>query len=602
MCVLGGQSTAGRAADLKRRRVSLRMRLLVGDLLVLAPLFLLLVFQLLQDYARREEAVLQGLLQTAGLAGVMVDRSFDMALATAGTLAQDSTLRSQEPSRLQPYLRGLLTLRPELANLVVVGPEGQLVAFARGEPAGALSLADRDYFQQVRTAQAPVLSPVLVGRFLEEPIVVAAAPLRDAQGAFQGALLVSLRMGDLAQRIQDVPLHPGQAVFLADPAGRLAFHTGLPSTAWGVRDLSGQPAVRGALAGQPVLTLGFEGLADGEARAAALLTSPRHGWLVSTTWQEEAALGATTRAWRGRMLLFATVALLSLLGVLAVSGHLAGRLRRLLCVVREISEGKLGLKVELDGRGPEDEIDELSRAFNEMSTALLEERRRREHFVASVAHDLRNLMTPLALSAQSIRRLEALPLERQERLGQQVLQQTRRMSRLVSDLFDLSRIQEGRFQLEVGPVDLMHLVHDVVDEQPPAERSRIRVEGPATLLLEGDAERLLQLLTNLLTNALKYSPKDSPVWLRVEPHEQEVVLSVRDEGLGLTPEDVTRLFQPYSRLHEERAVPGTGMGLFICRIIVEAHRGHIRAESPGPNQGSTFTCVLPRQPPPRSAG
>ncbi|MHB1417848.1 MAG: sensor histidine kinase, partial [Chloroflexota bacterium] len=113
---------------------------------------------------------------------------------------------------------------------------------------------------------------------------------------------------------------------------------------------------------------------------------------------------------------------------------------------------------------------------------------------------------------------------------------------------------------------------------------------------QADEGRISQALTNLISNAIKYSPENTDIYVRVEQSNGEAQVSVSDKGIGLPPEQISLLFRPYSRLYRERRTArGTGLGLFITKGIVEAHGGRIWAESAGPNQGSTFHFTLPLQ-------
>ncbi|HEY8476838.1 MAG TPA: GAF domain-containing sensor histidine kinase [Chloroflexota bacterium] len=232
--------------------------------------------------------------------------------------------------------------------------------------------------------------------------------------------------------------------------------------------------------------------------------------------------------------------------------------------------------------------------------ALEEERRLREVFVSAVAHDLRNLMTPLLTTVQLLPRWEQLPVEHRERLLRSLSEQSRGLNRLVADLLDVSRIEAGRFVVERQATDLVAIARRIVEEQQAlAERHRLVLEAPKRLEGEWDADRLAQALRNLVDNAVKYSPGGGTVSVRLRSLDDQVEVCVQDQGIGLRPEDIPLLFEPFRRLErmERHTLRGVGLGLFIVKGIVEAHGGRIWATSPGPGQGSTFCFALPRRPP-----
>jgi len=226
---------------------------------------------------------------------------------------------------------------------------------------------------------------------------------------------------------------------------------------------------------------------------------------------------------------------------------------------------------------------------------LLEERERREMFVSAVAHELRGAMTPLLGYLYFLDRWETLAPDRQATVKANLRAQIDRLNRLVSDLLDVSRIAAGRFHLERTTTDLVAIAREVVAaQQATTTRHRLMLEAPPSLPGRWDPDRLAQALTNLLSNAIKYTPEGGEIRVRLWSTDREVCVAVTDPGIGLRPEDLPLLFQPYSRLYRERRARGLGLGLYITRAIVEAHGGRIWAESPGPGRGSTFTFCLPR--------
>lgn len=211
-------------------------------------------------------------------------------------------------------------------------------------------------------------------------------------------------------------------------------------------------------------------------------------------------------------------------------------------------------------------------------------------FLITVSHQLR---TPLALLrgyTDTLRHLELSPQERQACIGG-ISDTTTRLEHLIVQILDVTQIEEGRMELHREPVRLVDVVRAAVTALPHAVyRSRVWIElAPDLPLLDADPQRLEQVVINLLDNALKYSPPTGQVILRAEPIERRVRVQVLDEGIGIPPEDQESLFGKFQRAGNARRlqVPGTGLGLFICRSIVEAHGGRILlASAPG-----TGTCV-----------
>jgi len=174
-----------------------------------------------------------------------------------------------------------------------------------------------------------------------------------------------------------------------------------------------------------------------------------------------------------------------------------------------------------------------------------------------------------------------------------ITDQTHQLESLANDTLTLSRIESGGLPVERQTLVLDDVVRGVVSAQDPAVSIQFEAAGEP-VVVEGDRQRLVQLVQNLVGNAVKYSPPGAPVRVAVQRNGAEARLTVADEGIGMRPEDLPRLFQKFSRLENARrsGAPGTGLGLYICRSIVEAHGGRIWAESE-PQKGSTFFVTLP---------
>ncbi len=228
--------------------------------------------------------------------------------------------------------------------------------------------------------------------------------------------------------------------------------------------------------------------------------------------------------------------------------------------------------------------------------------RLRDEFLSVASHELKTPLTPLSLKLQAMARsvktggLEAL--ERRLPGDVEVMRrQVRRLSDLVDDLLDVSRISTGRLKLELEQVDLEALAREVVSRfESEAERVGCRLELGAEGCPVGhwDRLRLEQVMTNLLSNAIKYGA-GTPIHIRVEGGASHVRLAVREEGIGIAPEARERIFGKFERAVSERNYGGLGLGLYITRQIVEALGGTIRVES-APGEGATFTVELPRNP------
>lgn len=244
----------------------------------------------------------------------------------------------------------------------------------------------------------------------------------------------------------------------------------------------------------------------------------------------------------------------------------------------------------------QDELGALAQSFNQMAEALEQTERRRMELIGDVAHELR---TPLASIKGSIEGLVdgILPAEPETLLD--IQREVARLQRLVADLTELSRAEAGQITLEFRPAAPSDLIEAAVDRLAPQFEDKgvkLNVLVPPSLpRVRADAGRITQVLLNLLGNALQYTPPGGHVTLQGWTEDREILLSVADTGIGITPEQLPHIFERFYRADKSRsrAGGGSGVGLTIARHLVTAHGGRIWASSQGTGCGSTLTFTLP---------
>lgn len=217
---------------------------------------------------------------------------------------------------------------------------------------------------------------------------------------------------------------------------------------------------------------------------------------------------------------------------------------------------------------------------------------RQGQFVAQVSHELRNPLNAI-LSALAVLRHRDETMQR--KAYDVVARQAGHMARLLDDLLDSARIASGKLSVELQSADLLPIIEAAVEEANPSIRQRqqrLSIDVPVfTVVVNGDPTRLQQVFANVLINASKYTPVGGTIDVRLTCVEGQAELVVEDSGVGLTPEQMSRVFEPYVRIATD--TPGLGLGLHIARYLVERHGGTIRAESAGPNRGTSIRIELP---------
>jgi len=219
--------------------------------------------------------------------------------------------------------------------------------------------------------------------------------------------------------------------------------------------------------------------------------------------------------------------------------------------------------------------------------------RLRDEFIRIASHEL---STPVTSMKLALKRIENVPVEDEKVAHALVVirRQQRRLEQLVTQMLDTTRIQIGRLHVVRTPVDLVQLTRDVVEVlsfgQDPQKR-QIRIEGIASLVGRWDGPRIEQVVTNVLTNAIKHG-RGKPITVEITQVGEYARLSVRDEGIGIPPEELERIFRPFERAVPVETHSGLGLGLYIAHSVVEMHGGTIRVDSKV-GLGSTFTIELP---------
>ncbi len=231
--------------------------------------------------------------------------------------------------------------------------------------------------------------------------------------------------------------------------------------------------------------------------------------------------------------------------------------------------------------------------------ALKQANRRKDEFLAMLAHELRNPLAPIRSAVEVLRRLG--PPEPQLQQARDVIdRQVTHLTRLVDDLLDTARITQGKITLRKEKLELMTVIGRALETSRPlieARRHQLHVSLPQdSMPLEGDLVRLAQVVSNLLNNAAKYTEEGGQIWLTAELSEFEILLRVRDNGVGISASLLPHLFDLFTQADRslDRSEGGLGIGLALVRSLVEMHSGRVEAFSPGPNQGSEFVVHLPR--------
>lgn len=417
--------------------------------------------------------------------------------------------------------------------------------------------------------------------FRKEERQVAAQELAQILGRFWEARGSWAGVDQLFRtRVEITVIRPGRMIrtsgtlgwfALLDREGRVV---ACAETSWLGRCTTDDPVLR-----ERSQTLGIPILAGNQIVGTLVPIDP-----AALTPLEEEFLSSVRRA----ALASGAVALgLALILGTVLATHLVSPLRNLIHATERIAQGDLAHRVVVRTR---DELGKLAQSFNRMAEALQRAEAARRQFLADVAHELR---TPLAVIRGNLEALldGAFPLI-PESLAP-VYEETLHLGELIEDLRTLTLADTGHLPLEREKVELGELVEGVVEAvRPVAKEEGVEVvlSREPNLWVSVDPRRIRQVLGNLLSNALRYSPPGSTITVSARRRGDEIWVSVQDQGPGIPEEDLPHIFERFYKADKSRAEGGTGLGLAIAKEIVAAHGGRIWAENSG---GACFTFAIP---------
>lgn len=289
----------------------------------------------------------------------------------------------------------------------------------------------------------------------------------------------------------------------------------------------------------------------------------------------------------------------AILASLFITRQITTPIQKMTGASQRIAEGHYSERVPVPGNvatGELDELGHLALRFNQMAAKLEQTETMRRQLIGDVSHELR---TPLTTIKGYMEGLIDGVLPADAATYQQVYHEADRLQRLVNDLQELSRVEAGAFELKLSPVSISKLTETVLtrfqiqfEEKDVALQNEVPANLPPVMV---DEDRINQVLTNLIGNALMYTPAGGRVRVSARRTDGWVEVVVSDMGIGIAPEDLQLIFTRFYRADKSRSrsAGGSGIGLTIAKHLVEAHGGRIQAESPGIGEGSRFTFTLP---------
>lgn len=286
--------------------------------------------------------------------------------------------------------------------------------------------------------------------------------------------------------------------------------------------------------------------------------------------------------------------LLSLVLAFGMSRWVAAPLQRISQAARRFASGKY---LPIEPRGPH-EVQALAQTFNEMAAQVLATQQSQRDFIANISHELKTPLTSIQGFAQAIMDGTAQTAGEHREASQIIYNEAARMHRMVLDLLDLARLDAGTLEFERAPLDVQTLLRGIITKLgPQASQAQVKLHLQADELptLIGDGDRMAQVFTNLVDNAIQHTPAGGSVQVSSRQHNGNIYISIADTGVGIPHQELERIFERFYQVDKSRpggGRHGSGLGLTIAHEIVLAHGGSISVESV-PGQGSIFVVKLP---------
>lgn len=589
---------------------SLRGRLLTLVLASTVPLALcaaVALFMLLRNEESQAIArALEANRQTATAVQVTLNRSFAVLAAVAESPLLDS-------DDLEPYnqvLGRVLPLMPGWHSMLIATPQGQVLSRVSPRPGSGLNTpVEPASFERMIEHPGPI-----VGQLGKGPAGTWAIPLRVPvmrDGALRYVLTAPLLPQNIAEVLALSQLPNGWTVVVFDSNGRRIAR--VPEAGFAVGDQV-SPELGALVASGRNEGTGVSHTSNGDEVYTAWLRLPDAGWTVATgipTTEVNAKVTKALLLYGGGLalsLLFATVA--ALIAARRISQPMAGLRKAARALgggempqvpstpIKEISDVGVALQASAVAlRASERARDEAVARLETAHQGLLAADRRKDEFIATLAHELRNPLVPVGQAAALLRSASASPAQRAHSLAV-IDRQVGNMGRLLDDLLDASRVSFGNIPLRLEPLELNAVLHDAlafINSRARDKQLQVRASFSADPLpVEGDGLRLQQLFVNLLDNAVKYTPAGGQVRLSLCRLDDQACVEVADSGIGIAPENLTQVFRMFGRVAGPGVdAGGLGVGLALAKNLVDLHGGELHAASDGLGQGSCFTVTLP---------
>lgn len=623
-------------------------------------------FSLVQRYiwlnSHERDKITEDFMPVAESMGRIIEMTLNQRLTLLTQVSEEVIKAGMNPERMQSIVESVHFRNPDFKTFWIGDASGRAIAFSpRYDRDGRLNIgrdySDREYYRRVRDEKRPVIGELIIGRVAGEAIIPLAVPI-IREGEFKGFVFGALDPEAVRRIVRTIKVYGRGNLTVTDEKGKAIAMSNRPQLEKELKDLSSTEIFKKARQEKKGVAE-YVSLADGKGKIGAFY-SLENGWKIWASRDLGEMKSDIVESFYGALII-------AIIGLVLVSGlgyflsfQISRPIQRLkensialssgrfemsdgprhyggiISEIKDLNKTFFNMADELRSlyKGLEDKIRErtsqLEDANRELQTLLHELELRRQEaevarqqaeaanraksdFLANMSHELRTpLNAIIGFSEILLDELFGKLNERQKEYINDIYQSGKHLLSLINDILDLSKVESGKAELELGTVSLSSLLKGsltMVKERALKHNIRLScdVAPEADIEVMVDERKMKQIIFNLLSNAVKFTPEGGAVNLTarmikaheagldaLQPDENCIVITVEDTGIGIKPEDMEKLFKPFSQLESpySKKYEGTGLGLALTKNLVELHKGRIWVESEF-GKGSRFSFVIP---------
>ena len=508
---------------------------------------------------------------------------------------------------LHRRLRRFVKSQPDWSSIGLASTDGQQIFSTLTDFGGKVpNWSDQFFFQELMLFGKPSVSGYRIGKVINQPVFSVAVPIRE-KGQVKFVLVATVRTTLLSNMLVAQNLPKNWTAAIIDQSGLIIARSRL-------HDKFSGRKTPDSMSGR--LKVSDEGIfedinLEGNPIYGAFTKLKTLGWSVVIGMPVAETQTSVMKVLWTMILGGSSLLAMGVILALIISNRVATSVAGLSNAARALGKGEKVRRVksnltEVNDVGmalfnaalEREKSDEISKELYAKAQAAIE---LRDNFLSVASHELKTPLTTINLQAQLLNRnidkAEAIPADKLRTSLSRMVAQLRRLTGLIDDLLDISRINAGRLEIKPESGDLAEIARDIVsnfEDDYASKGSSLTLHGVSILKGQFDKNRVEQVITNLISNAIKYG-ENKPIEVHVLENGDRAIIKVIDQGQGIQPENQEKIFERFERVNQTREVSGLGLGLWIVKRIVEQLNGTIRVESEGTGRGSVFIFELPKE-------